>query len=513
MPQAFPFAPTEEQAEIISAAKSPSPLMIQAFAGTAKTTTIALAAPQIRVPALALAFNRRIAEELKPRLPENWTVKTLNGLGHLAWIRGLPPRIGLEMDERKVGRIVREVAKAGKADLSKDQWEQTHALVSAAMRAGLSPNDEGAPLVPDSEETWTDLAAETGIVWFDIPLLIDLARSTLVASIAEAKQGKICFDDQVYCPTILGGKWPRYPALAVDEAQDLSLLNHRMLQLSSRDDSKLLVVGDSKQAIYAWRGADADSMRTLRSAREGWEDRKLTLTFRCPRVIVTRQQRHAPGFRAASGNAEGHFVAWREAADLGGWSWKMLRSFRPGSVAVLCRNNAPLISLAFKLLRQRVAPVIAGRDIGKGLLALGRKVARAEDSASLVLGKIEAWEQSELVLAQGSERTDGISDRAQCLREVLLGASCSTGADLLDALTFLFSRTEGDVTLSTIHRAKGLEWDIVLHLDPWRVPSKRAREAERNGDPSALEQDWNLKYVCETRTRDILVLANLDEFR
>lgn len=519
------LVPTEEQQDIIASARTPDPVMIQAYAGTAKTTSIALAAPQIRVPALALAFNKKIADELRPRLPPNWNVKTLNGLGHLAWVRALPARIGIEVDDRKIGRIVRDVAKEGRAGLTKDQWEQVRGLVRVAMQSGVSPGDEGEPFVADTEEVWAELAAEAWIPQVDVPLLVDLARHVLVASIAEAKRGIICFDDQTYCPTILGGKWPRYPALAVDEAQDLSPLNHRMVRLASREDGKVIVVGDSKQAIYGWRGADAASMTTLRAGRAGWTDRKLTLTFRCPKVIVAKQQGHAPGFRAAASNRQGRVEIWQRGGrgaddevpqDLGGWSWAELRALGPGTIAILCRNNAPLLALAFKLLRQRVGVVVAGRDIGKGLVGLARKVCPAEASAERCLGLIEEWEQRETAaaaIAGHDDRVESVLDRGECLRAVLAGAECRSGADLATALAMLFARDSGDVTLSTIHRAKGLEWDIVGHVDPWRVPSKRARQAARDGDERALEQEWNLRYVAETRTRDVLVQMNLDEFR
>ncbi len=62
--------PTPEQLSIVQSIRtSPSSLMILAYAGTAKTTTLQLAAPGIRVPALALAFNKKIADDIRPRLP------------------------------------------------------------------------------------------------------------------------------------------------------------------------------------------------------------------------------------------------------------------------------------------------------------------------------------------------------------------------------------------------------------------------------------------------------------
>jgi superfamily I DNA/RNA helicase len=76
----------------------------------------------------------------------------------------------------------------------------------------------------------------------------------------------------------------------------------------------------------------------------------------------------------------------------------------------------------------------------------------------------------------------------------------------------VFSRENGEVTLSTVHKAKGLEWPLVAHLDPWRIPSKQAQMAAAAGDMSQLEQEYNLKYVAETRTKHTLINASMEDF-
>lgn len=271
-------------------------------------------------------------------------------------------------------------------------------------------------------------------------------------------------------------------------------------------------------------------MISLRQMRSSWQDKKLTMTFRCPKTIVARQQAHAPGFRAWQGVAEGSFrqlggphYKGDSENGIGDWSWAQFRQLAEGPAVMLCRNNAPLLAMAFKLIRQQVAPVMAGRDIGKGLTALASKIAGAKDkskvesiSIEIFLAKLDDWELTERSLAlskdEGGARLDSIADRAESLRAVADGCGARSSDDLLRGLELLFAKESGDVVLSSIHRAKGLEWDLVLHLDPWRIPSKRAKAAARDGDDSQLEQEWNLKYVCETRTRHTLVQANLEDF-
>lgn len=258
----------------------------------------------------------------------------------------------------------------------------------------------------------------------------------------------------------------------------------------------------------------------MRQLTSGWEDHKLTLTFRCPKLIVQRQQRHAPGFRAAEGNAQGHYqrLGGRGEDEPIPWYWQDLMSLKPTSssqVAILCRNNAPLFKLAFRLLRRQTPVIMAGRDIGKGLISLARKLSNDDPSMSAerLTIAIEAWREREhaIAMAKGKEaQADSIQDRAECLHAVLEGTEAKDAGQLVHQLEVLFSRESAPILLSSIHKAKGLEWDLVVHLDPWRIPSRAAKIAAMAGKPEALEQEWNLAYVAETRTRSVLVEADLE---
>ncbi len=507
--------PTPEQQSIIESISSPDSMMIQAFAGCAKTSTLELSAPRVRVPALALAFNKKIADELRPRLPQNFQVKTLNELGHMAWARSLPiPNIRL--DDRKLGKLCTEISHARRANLSSEQWDGLRRLVTAAQQTGLVPGDDGDnPLVEDNRSSWHSIADGIGMDLDDLDLLHDLAREVLTESNKLARQGLISFDDQIYCPVVLGGLWPKFPVVFVDEAQDLSPLNHEMLRLASRDDAKLVVVGDQKQAIYAFRGADSRSMETLAGMRMSWQRLPLRTTFRCPKLIVERQQAHAPGFTAWHTNASGEVFDFFPSPNGNYWDHARLLAVRPhesASIAVLCRNNGPLMSLAFKLIRRQVGVKMLGRDIGRGMVGLVKKL--APDSATgidLLLGKLLEWQEREEAMARANEqlaKLDSIADRAECIRASIEGSEARTSGELATVLGQLFERQSGQITLSSIHRAKGLEWDLVLHLDPWRIPSKWART-----DPGQMEQEFNLLYVAETRVKGVLVNANLEDFR
>lgn len=508
--------PTPEQQAILHAARSSrTSIMVQAFAGCAKSTTLELVAQQLTSePALALAFNKKIAVGLEKRLPANFTVKTLNGLGHTAWGRAIGRRC--EVDDRKIGRLLTAEAKSQDLELG-DAWDNCRRLLSLAMANGLVPASAGKQgLVEDTEESWQGIAIEH-MLDFDKGML-PLLRGVLRASIQEAYQGILSFDCQIYMSALFGGAFPRYPLVLVDEAQDLSPLNHQQVRKAA--GGRLIVVGDQLQAIYGFRGADSSSMSSLRGLRPDWIDLPLATTFRCPKMVVERQQRHAQGFTAWPKNPQGLFEHWRQPRESheAGEAWtgwdekKLLTAAGTGSLAILCRNNAPLLDLAFKLIRRGVGVVMQGRDIGKGLVALSKKILPQDSLDRFECSRLVAnWisVESANFRAQGrDEKVSAVTDRGECLLAVLEADNVPNAGALRAKLTALFAREDGRATLSTIHRAKGLEWDCVLLLDPWRVPSKWAKRA----GGAALEQEFNLLYVAETRTKDKLVWASLEDF-
>ena len=518
------FTPTDEQQAIIEAARGPHSLMIQAFAGCSKTTSLVmLAAALPAVPTLALAFNKKIADELKTRFPSHIDVKTLNGLGHSAWGRAIGKR--LTLDDKKLGNLVNEVFREakwpgdGKRPPAED-WEYVMKLVSDAQQAGLVP-ERFAPkgLVPDEPDTWRELA-EARWGYFN-QHLAGFAYEVLCRSITQAIQGVINFDDQIYMSALFGGVFQKYSIVMVDEAQDLSPLNHLQLSKVSPPAGRLIVVGDKKQAIYAFRGASTSSMAKIRKlkSQEAWHDLTLSMTFRCPKVVVDRQQDHVPGFRAAPANYEGFFHVFKRPGDIPldepFWDWQDIKTLaeahKCSSFAVLCRNNPPLFSTAFRLIRAGVGCQMLGRDIGKSLGALAKKIIPQEGTPAPDCVKlISEWIDNETAKARANgndDKADQVHDRGYCLMAVLDSAPhVHTREDLLTALEALFARKDQLVTLATGHRAKGLEWDLVVHLDPWRVPRKGAEGA-------ALEQELNLKYVIETRARRVFVHANAEDLK
>src|SRR5690349_8278760 len=97
------FTPTPEQSAIVDFIRSnpTTNLMIEAVAGAAKTSTVVLAAQHIgpEFSPLAIAFNKRNAEDLQSRMPGHFLCATLNAIGHRAWANARGKRLVVDDDK------------------------------------------------------------------------------------------------------------------------------------------------------------------------------------------------------------------------------------------------------------------------------------------------------------------------------------------------------------------------------------------------------------------------------
>lgn len=468
--------PTPEQQAIFADAAAGHNLMIQSYAGTGKSTTIvgALAHIPPSEPTLVLAFNKDARQDVEAKINAaghargNLHVKTFNALGAAALNS---PLRRPELDDDKIFKLAKDQGFAG------DDLADVLHLVRTARSEGLVPRPYGRGLVEDTPDYWHDLAASE-----DCPEYCALpAREILKDSTRLALRGIIDFQDQIYISTLIIGDYQRRLVVIVDEAQDLEPLNHLQVRKTLRSDTQLICVGDIHQAIYAFRGADAQSFLRLRDLRKHWTDRRLSVTFRCSQAIVARQQGVAPGFTAAPGNPAGSVAA------LDSWTPQ------PGA-AILCRNNAPLVRCAFRLLRAGQSVNFLGRDIGRSLVRLYNKVSA---KGSRDLGQVLD------TLKQMLDREDAGTpdhDKIDTLLAILESGQRSVPA----AIDRLSSPQPDAVTLSTGHKAKGLEWPMVYHLEPNLIPAPYATTLE------ALTQETNLRYVIETRSSDALRLVRLE---
>jgi superfamily I DNA/RNA helicase len=487
------LTPTQEQQDIIEAAlETRDNLLINALAGAAKTTTLELICKALPVqPILSLAFNKRIATEMTKRLPGHVACHTLNAIGHRVWMQSIPKR--LVVDTKKSYSILKGIVDAlPRAEKSEvyESFSDILKLVGTAKLAGYIPGrvSSGKPLV-EADAFWEEIDED----------LADIARGlvdrVLKESITQSYQGLIDFDDQIYMSTLFGGTFPRYGLVLVDEAQDLSSLNHAMLD--KLVTNRLIAVGDPYQSIYAFRGAMTTSMATLQ-AKFNMRPMGLSISFRCPRAIVERARFRAPHMLYPDWAKEGRVddqTMDRDNRIL--WSADLI----PDGAAVICRNNAPLFRLAFALIRAGRGVSIVGSDIGPGLVKALKKLGPETLNEEQAYAAIDRWEKEKLQKAKGKAT---VKDKAECLRVFV-----SVGRSLAGAIAYAESifRSQGPIQLLSGHKSKGLEWDHVFHLDPGRIPSPYCVSDEE------IDQEHNVRYVIETRAKESLTLVNMEDYR
>jgi DNA helicase-2/ATP-dependent DNA helicase PcrA len=470
-------------------------LLVDALAGATKTSTLVLVTNAALVPTLSVAFNKRIADEMGKRMPGHVKSQTMNSVGHGVWSSSIGKR--LVVNTSKTYDDVTSYIDSVPASRRKELREVFAGLMKAvrlAKSAGYVPSGAasmGRSLI-DEGVFEAVLVRELDCDVDD--LLLEAADAVLMRSIAESYSGLIDFDDQMYMPTLFGGNFPQYPLLMVDEAQDLSPLNHATLQ--KLFGGRLVAVGDPNQAIYAFRGAHTSSMSILKETFD-MTTLPLTISMRCPQNVVRYVQHRVPHMRWPDWAEEGHVETLK--------TWNA--SSIPDGAAIICRNNAPLFACGMALIRAGRGVHIIGNDIGAGLVKLMKKIAPATIPSEAFRAAIVQWRNAEL-RKQPEVRHAGINDRAECLQ-----VFAEFGNDSFEAQKYaehLFNQA-GPIQLMTGHKATGLEFDTVYHLNPYLVPSKWAVRAAEEGDDSQLQQELNLQYVIHTRAKRELYLIDLEE--
>lgn len=474
------MTPTPEQVAAVQAATDTNDnLLLSALAGAAKTSTLVLIAEALPQDILCLAFNKKIATEMQQRLPDNCKAMTLNALGHRVWGDAIGRR--LKIDASKTYNIVNELVRAAPRVEQDTLWEsfsELIRLVQFGKSCGYVPTGhfEKAKRLMDDSEFFAHIEQRLS------PCEEDLIREATLISINQAMKGECDYDDQVLMPTVFQGAFPMYPVVLVDEAQDLSALNHATLR-KLVGKRRLIAVGDPCQAIYGFRGAHEDSMALLRDAFD-MRELSLTISFRCPSSIVKHVKWRAPQMRWPDWATAG------EVRTLDTWTSETLAE----DGVIICRNNAPLFGLAIKLLKNGRTCQLDGKDVVAQITKTMRKFGGHDLPQHSVLEKIDAWLDREK--EKNKPRAYGrLEDRAQCM-----AIFARQGATLGDALAYAahIMTLHSPLKLMTGHKSKGLEFDNVYFLDQHLV-----------GDE---DQDPNLRYVICTRAKQTLTYIRSEDF-
>lgn len=493
------FVPSPQQAAFFDfVSNGRGSCFLEAVAGAGKTTTLVHALQLTSGTLNFAAYNTKIADEIKAKvaplgLGNRVRVGTFHSFGFGAW------------------RYVAKNVKAG-PEAAREKFDMTveHLQIPRALQGFVgrlvSLAKQGAMTIAQSQDAHRfhqiiehhDLAYEIE----DEKLItegVELAQAALQYH-ADVAYDIIDFDDMIWLPVISGCKVWQNDWVFVDEAQDTNPARRALARKMLKNRGRAVFVGDRHQAIYGFTGADSDAIDLI--TREfNCVSLPLTTTYRCPKAVVAEAQTIVSHIQAHESAPQGEVLNIDEDA-----FWKLAPTLHPVRDAILCRNTKPLVKTAYALIKSGIGAHVEGREIGQGLLKL---VDRFDTKSSYDFrDRLLAFMEKECtkLIAKGKEtQAQSLQDRVETILVIMdANPACQTVQQVRDRINQLFQ--DGDreskptVTLATVHKSKGREWERVFLLgENAYMPSPYARQAWQ------LEQEHNLQYVAYTRAKASLV--------
>ncbi|MFE3449648.1 UvrD-helicase domain-containing protein [Nonomuraea sp. NPDC059194] len=460
----FEHPPTIEQAAILEAARQGDDLVIEAGAGTGKTSTLKMVAAASMRRGLYLAYNRAIADDARASFPASVQCATAHSLAFRAVGHQFAHRLnGPRLPAREVARFLKIPAVL---DLG------AHALTSVKV----------ARIVMDAVAAFCHSSSDEPAWWHihDIPGLdvdpyaMTQLRQAVLPMVVKAWEdlisldGKLKFTHDHYLKMWALGR-PVLPAELVflDEAQDA---NPVIAQVVEDQSSQTILVGDQSQAIYGWRGA-VDAMESFEGARF-----QLSQSFRFGQKIadeanVWLELLDAP--LRLTGNP---------AKDSG------LGVVYPGD-AILCRTNAGAIGQAMAALGSGLRPaMVGGGDDIRRLARACQDLRNGRGTEHPELMAFSSWAE----VKEYAEHDAGGADLKTLVKLV-----DSHGPErILKVVDQLVDEHNADVKISTGHRAKGREFETVRLASDWNEPYDK--------DGNLVPAEAMLTYVAVTRAKQVL---------
>lgn len=470
--------PTEEQERIV--ASRARALVVEAGAGAAKTTTMKLyAGARARSRILYLAFNKSIQLEAAARMPANVTCRTTHSI---AW------RKAIELFGNAAAQRV------GKTYGSS---------VSRAFRCGPLAAAGALQAIQnwcgslDDQITSAHVPAEIAERMADPGTVVELARAVW-ERMCRRDGGELRMPHDGYLKLfqmdgpVLRGQ----DLIGVDEAQDLNLCTYDIVR---RQDGGLMLVGDSAQQIFTFRGS-ANALK-IHQADE--------------RLQLTRSFRFGPGIAQMANALLGHFKPECTLRIVGaGRTQTRLSVDTNRSFAVLARTNAVVFEEAIAFLQtNRRYHFVGGTD--------GYRMEKVLDAFYL-------WSGDAGLIRDPYLRSFGSFDDLQQLAEDAADPELrhlvrvvedygNRVPALVDQIKSRHVALEKDawgsfdgIFFSTAHKSKGLEFDQVWLADDFMKFFEDGRELTAE---DVDEADVNLLYVALTRAKEAVRLCeSFDEW-
>jgi AAA domain/UvrD-like helicase C-terminal domain len=463
------FSPTAEQQACLEAFDSGNHMVIEAGAGTGKTSTLKLLANATQHRGIYVAYNRAIANDARESFPDNVECATAHSFAfravgkdyedrlnaprmkpwdfpkHLRLFNMIEPAPGMYLSAMKQGRLIRD----GMARFcySSDQQPEWWHIPNVN---GLEPDQSKAlrlELLPYLRKYWEDV---------------------------QSKSGRLPFTHDMYLKIWALGE-PELPAsfILFDEAQDA---NQVIADLVLKQDAQLIAVGDQSQAIYGWRGA-VDAMANWPAAH---------------RLQLSQSFRFGP---AVADEANKWLALLDAPLRLSGYekiNSVVTNLDEPN--AILCRTNAEVVARALGAQERAQDVAIVGGTT---------EILRFAEAAAQLQANQPTNHPDLMLFNNWGEVQAFVADGDAPDLKVFVNAIDTHGVErVMNLANNTVGEDEADVIVSTAHKAKGREWRAVKIGNDFTPPSGEDEEPSR--------AELMLAYVAVTRAKKKLDVGALD---
>lgn len=472
---------TEEQDKIIFSSGKEKSLLVEARAGTGKTYTIVLIAKSFENKTFqVIVFNKKNQLEMSDRLPKNAIGSTAHSFCNkfIPRFKGHKPKL----DTGKVFNLCFKNYNFKEDGLEKEEAYSIREdcmslcdLISLCKSYFINPSVEDVLWIINHYQ-----------MTFNNPLDQISSDAIEILSKSDKDGGTIDFDDMIRFPVIENKINPQFDYFVIDEAQDNTPIRTILFKQMYEKGVNVIAVGDEFQSIYGFAGADCDSLSRIKESVK-CQTLPLTINFRCAKKIIEKAQIYVPDIKAWDESPDGEVLISDQDS--------FYKSFSYGDVA-LSRYNKIIIPPCFKLIKDGKKATIQGKDFGEMII----KMIRGFKSTTLdeFYSSLDRWRERQLKSNKHSSALDAIDDKFECLK--FFADNSNTVEDIEKRVLSIFSDEKSDgLKFSTVHKAKGLEWDNVYILDSANFMQTRETQ------PWMIQQLRNLMYVAITRAKKNLI--------
>lgn len=507
-PQVKVFTPSQYQQGVfdwIDTGKGDA--VVNAVAGSGKTTTLLQAATRLKVKrALFVAFNKLIADELSKKLQASGSImrsSTIHSFGKDCLEKHL--NVKTNVVGNKYLKLCRNYLKA-QGIKHKGVVNNLKKLVSLCQLTLSDPTEKNLLHIVGHYDL-KDINV-TDNTWL---IMVPAVRAILDLGVqAYLQEHVIDFNDMVWLPTICSVAVPQYDFIFVDECQDLNKAQLELILKGRASGGRFLFVGDRRQSLYGFAGADTESVDNIVKRTRAVE-LPLSICYRCATSHITLAQQVVPEIEP-SPYAEHGEVGIMKSAELA-----QVTPSAENTVAILCRMTAPLVSACLKMISEGRRAIVRGKDIGRSITDIIDNIAEMKTSGPLRVVDIpeglDYYRQVQLAGLQAKEDNElaieALYDRCETVTALLQAylASCEQAdtTPFLDGFkAFIEAKFDDSLddnmfVFSTVHKSKGLEFDTVFLLESARtMPHPAAKKAWQ------VDQEYNIIYVALTRAKQRL---------